>query len=306
MNSYLIGVRTKRGRKMGIAKIACWIAYIVMGLVQIAALMEALHHFFGFWKFFAFLGAAFLSYIPLVGSILGMLAAKQVWHWPWWQAIALFMWMPLLFLCTSGLAGFLSLFARKPSAPSPTIDTEPAISHPAYDARQAPFSEPSPKVSLPLDVEHAAEQLDEPQEQVSFKPAEPAQQVPPQKKTTFILVRLFAGELPLWAAYWIGGVVMGILFNLSQELVFSRRALLVFGHSGYPVFLYIYFFLYVFYFAISQIGIWRSATNYEGRFWRWAPLLAKGSIGLGWIFGIPAFVEYYHQIRKIAGFIQNL
>ena len=61
MNSYLIGVRTKRGRKMGIAKIACWIAYIVMGLVQIAALMEALHHFFGFWKFFAFLGAAFLS-----------------------------------------------------------------------------------------------------------------------------------------------------------------------------------------------------------------------------------------------------
>lgn len=285
---------------MGIAKIACWIAYIVMGLIQIAALMEALHHFFGFWKFFAFLGAAFLSYIPLVGSILGMLAAKQVWHWPWWQAIALFMWMPLLFLCTSGLAVFLSLFKRKPSAPSPTIDTEPAIRHPAYDVRQAPFSEPSPG------AEYAAEQIDEPQEQAPVKPAEPSQQILRQKRNTFILIRLFAGELPLWGAYWIGGVAMGILFNLSQDLVFSRRALLVFGHSGYPVFLYIYFFLYVFYFAISQIGIWRSATNYEGRFWRWAPLLAKGSVGLGWIFGIPAFVEYYHQIRKIAGFIQNL
>lgn len=285
---------------MGIAKIACLIAYIVMGLVQIAALMEALHHFFGFWKFFAFLGAAFLSYIPLVGSILGMLAAKQVWHWPWWQAIALFMWMPLLFLCTSGLAGFLSLFKRKPSAPSPTIDTEPAISHPAYDVRQAPFSEPSPG------AEYAAEQIDEPQEQAPVKPAEPAQQILRQKRNTFILIRLFAGELPLWTAYWIGGVAMGILFNLSQNLVFSQRALLVFGHSGYPVFLYIYFFLYVFYFAISQIGIWRSATNYEGRFWRWAPLLAKGSVGLGWIFGVPAFVEYYHQIRKIAEFVQNL
>ena len=271
-----------------------------MGLVQIAALMEALHHFFGFWKFFAFLGAAFLSYIPLVGSILGMLAAKQVWHWPWWQAIALFMWMPLLFLCTSGLAGFLSLFKRKPSAPRPTIDTEPAISHPAYDVRQAPFSEPSPG------AEYAAEQIDEPQEQAPVKPAEPAQQILRQKRNTFILIRLFAGELPLWTAYWIGGVAMGILFNLSQNLVFSQRALLVFGHSGYPVFLYIYFFLYVFYFAISQIGIWRSATNYEGRFWRWAPLLAKGSVGLGWIFGVPAFVEYYHQIRKIAEFVQNL
>jgi hypothetical protein len=67
--------------------------YVVIGFAQLFAIMD----WFGWGGLFGFLGAAFLAYIPIVGSVIGVLGAHEVWHWSWLASLLLFFWyVPLV------------------------------------------------------------------------------------------------------------------------------------------------------------------------------------------------------------------
>lgn len=66
------------------------ILYLLIGIVQFFAIMNGLESWWGIHWFFAGPIAFVVAYIPLVGSIVGMVGAVDVWHWTWWQAGLLF------------------------------------------------------------------------------------------------------------------------------------------------------------------------------------------------------------------------
>lgn len=68
-----------------------FLLYLVIGLAQFFAIWDAIEHYLD-WGVLDFIIAMFVTYIPLVGSILGYLGATEVWRWEAWQALALFFW----------------------------------------------------------------------------------------------------------------------------------------------------------------------------------------------------------------------
>jgi hypothetical protein len=66
------------------------IGYFILGLFQLAAVMDGLEHWWGLNWFIAMILAIPISYFPLVGTITGMFGAVTVWHWSWLQATGLF------------------------------------------------------------------------------------------------------------------------------------------------------------------------------------------------------------------------
>ena len=67
------------------------IVYLVVGFIQLFAIADALTAITGL-EFGVFLVALFVTYIPLVGQVLGVYGAVSVWGWAWWQAGALYFW----------------------------------------------------------------------------------------------------------------------------------------------------------------------------------------------------------------------
>lgn len=72
------------------------IAQFVIGLVQIIAVWDGVAYLIGansfIGKAFAFLVALFLTYIPLVGSLIGVYGAVNVWDWSLVKSLILFFW----------------------------------------------------------------------------------------------------------------------------------------------------------------------------------------------------------------------
>ena len=68
------------------------IAYFVIGLVQLFAIMDGVDYATGIDGVFGFLIALFTTYIPLLGSVLGVYGAVNAWDWSWVQAGLLFFW----------------------------------------------------------------------------------------------------------------------------------------------------------------------------------------------------------------------
>lgn len=68
-----------------------YIGYFVVGIAQFFAIWDGLNIYLG-WGFLDFIIACLLTYIPLVGSILGVMGAMDAWHWNFWQAMSLFFW----------------------------------------------------------------------------------------------------------------------------------------------------------------------------------------------------------------------
>ena len=73
-------------------KLLFWSAFLLLGFVQLFAIAD----YFG-GGFFSMMLAFLLTYIPLVGSVFGVLGAHQEWGWELWQALLLFFWyIPVL------------------------------------------------------------------------------------------------------------------------------------------------------------------------------------------------------------------
>jgi len=65
--------------------------YFLVGIAQFFAIWDAIELYLD-WGFLDFFVAFSVTYIPLLGSILGYFGATEVWGWDPWQALALFFW----------------------------------------------------------------------------------------------------------------------------------------------------------------------------------------------------------------------
>lgn len=84
------------------------IAYFVVGIVQLFAIADGVGFGLGVGSFISFFIAIFVTYIPLLGSILGLYGAVNVWDWSIWQALVLFFWyipVGILFAGFGAIAG---------------------------------------------------------------------------------------------------------------------------------------------------------------------------------------------------------
>lgn len=82
------------------------IAYIVVGLVQFFAVWDGTEYFLGaesfIGKMFAFFVSLFLTYIPLLGSGVGVYGAINVWDWSLTKSLVLFFWYVPVFIVMLG------------------------------------------------------------------------------------------------------------------------------------------------------------------------------------------------------------
>lgn len=73
------------------------IAYLAVGFAQLFAIIEYFERTLN-WGFFDVVLAFFVTYIPILGSVLGVLGAMDGWGWDIWQAGLLFFWYVPVFL----------------------------------------------------------------------------------------------------------------------------------------------------------------------------------------------------------------
>lgn len=88
------------------------IAYFAIGLVQLFAVWDGAIYLFSAESFIgkglAVLAAMFLTYIPLVGSALGVYGAVNVWEWSLTKSIILFFWYVPVFILFVGSSYLVS------------------------------------------------------------------------------------------------------------------------------------------------------------------------------------------------------
>lgn len=68
------------------------LAYFVIGLVQLFAIIDGVSYAFGVGGVLAFIIGIVTTYIPLLGAGLGVYGAIKVWDWSFIQAGLLFFW----------------------------------------------------------------------------------------------------------------------------------------------------------------------------------------------------------------------
>lgn len=83
-----------------------FIVYIVIGLFQFAAIIAGLESWWGVHWLIAAPVAFIISYIPLLGSVVGMVGAMDVWRWEWWQAGLLFFGGLVFAIACGGMSSF--------------------------------------------------------------------------------------------------------------------------------------------------------------------------------------------------------
>ena len=81
--------------------------YFIVGFAQLFAIQDWLKYTFEIGSFLSFIGALFVTYIPLLGSILGVLGAHNYWDWSWFWSFVLFFW----YLPFFGLAAVMGAFS---------------------------------------------------------------------------------------------------------------------------------------------------------------------------------------------------
>jgi hypothetical protein len=88
------------------------IAYFVIGAVQFFAIWDGFKYMLGVGSFFGFLLALFITYIPLVGSAMGVYGAIKVWDWGAVQAFVLFFWYLIILVPFYAVVGVNALRGR--------------------------------------------------------------------------------------------------------------------------------------------------------------------------------------------------
>ncbi len=68
------------------------IAYLAIGLAQLFAVQDWFIGALGWGSVLSFITAVVVTYIPIVGSALGVLGAHDYWGWSWMGALLLFFW----------------------------------------------------------------------------------------------------------------------------------------------------------------------------------------------------------------------
>lgn len=77
------------------------VAYIVVGFAQLFAIQDWFIYSLGWGSFFSFIAALFVTYIPVLGSVLGVIGAHDYWGWSWIASLLLFFWyVPATILIT--------------------------------------------------------------------------------------------------------------------------------------------------------------------------------------------------------------
>lgn len=98
---------------MTFIRIIAFLLYLSLGIFQFAATFAGLEHWLGVHWIIAAPISLFISYIPLAGTIIGMIGAVTAWHWTWGQAAALFLGPLLLVLLFSLAAGGIEMLTLR-------------------------------------------------------------------------------------------------------------------------------------------------------------------------------------------------
>ena len=88
-------------------RIGCFggIVYLLMGVIQIFAIIEGVRIWFDLNLLLSLIIAIIISYIPLVGAIAGVIGAVEGWGWSYPWAILLFGWPYALYIILILFAG---------------------------------------------------------------------------------------------------------------------------------------------------------------------------------------------------------
>lgn len=85
-----------------------YLGYFILGIFQLAAIMAGLEDWIGLHWLIAIPLAMIIAYIPVIGTIVGVVGAVTAWHWSWVQVGGLFF-GPLIvlifFALISGVSG---------------------------------------------------------------------------------------------------------------------------------------------------------------------------------------------------------
>ena len=81
-----------------IAGLAFFIVFLIVGFIQLFAIMDGVAVAFGITGFFGFVIASLTAWFPLIGSILGIYGAVNAWDWELLPAILLFFWFVPVFI----------------------------------------------------------------------------------------------------------------------------------------------------------------------------------------------------------------
>ena len=102
-------------------RIIGFVVFFGMGIFQMAAIIAGFNVWLGWNWFLSLVIALFITYIPLVGQIVGIMGAVKGWGWEWWQAALLFfggLLAPLVIGGAGALLDFLATpFRRKAGKP---------------------------------------------------------------------------------------------------------------------------------------------------------------------------------------------
>ncbi|WP_291971799.1 hypothetical protein [Candidatus Symbiopectobacterium sp.] len=86
------------------------IIYLGISLVQMAAIIGGLEDWMGLHWLLAVILAFFVTWVPLLGTVLGIGGAMTAWHWEWWQAGGLFIFPLILSFMIGAGATILAKF----------------------------------------------------------------------------------------------------------------------------------------------------------------------------------------------------
>lgn len=81
-------------------KVFFYIGWMIIGLIQFFATWDGIIYAFDFESFlgraFAFMGAIAIAYTPILGSLVGIYGAVNVWEWSLIKAVIIIGW-PIIF-----------------------------------------------------------------------------------------------------------------------------------------------------------------------------------------------------------------
>lgn len=84
-----------------------YVGYMALGLFQLAAVMAGLHEWWGIPKVVAALIGFIVAYLPVIGTITGIVGAHDAWRWSWEMSIALFLGPMIVMFSIAGVAALL-------------------------------------------------------------------------------------------------------------------------------------------------------------------------------------------------------